>query len=211
MSTRLVRSAGIIVMLGAALSACGGRSTPKPPPPPPEEEIVHIGVRKPDKEPEPPPPPPPQEWYAHAELAPVKGAKLKRGVVKLSQTEGQGMSLTSAFDGLKPGHYHFVIHQGTECGKNAGKAGPALEAAAVALPVEIAKKPAGPIEMVDLALMLDGDSTIVGHALVLHADKKGKPHKAVGCGVIIADEPAAEEPDDESGGDDSDDDSGDEL
>jgi hypothetical protein len=190
----MIRAALVLVSF-VAVAGCGGSPAPKPPPPPPEEEIVHIPVAKHVKPPEPEPPPPPLEWYASVELAPVKGAKLKRGVVKLAQIEGQGMSLTGAFDGLKPGRYHFVVHEGTACGKNAKDAGPAWEAAAaVAMPVEVAKKATGPVEMADLALMLDGESTIVGRTLVLHRDKKGKPYKPVACGVITAEEPVAEEP-----------------
>jgi len=31
---------------------------------------------------------------------------------------------------------------------------------------------------------LDGDGTIIGHTLVLHDDKAGKPGKALACGAI---------------------------
>jgi len=34
------------------------------------------------------------------------------------------------------------------------------------------------------AIQLDGDTAIVGHTLVLHDDKKGKPGKALACGPI---------------------------
>jgi hypothetical protein len=34
------------------------------------------------------------------------------------------------------------------------------------------------------SLQLDGDGTIVGHTLVLHDDKKGKPGKVLACGPI---------------------------
>jgi hypothetical protein len=36
------------------------------------------------------------------------------------------------------------------------------------------------------ALPLDGDSSIIGKALVLHADRRGKLGKAVACGLIVA-------------------------
>jgi hypothetical protein len=38
------------------------------------------------------------------------------------------------------------------------------------------------------ALTLDGNTSIVGHTLVLTADKKGKPGKPLACGPIILDE-----------------------
>jgi hypothetical protein len=31
---------------------------------------------------------------------------------------------------------------------------------------------------------LQGDAVVVGHSLVLHADAKGKPGKALACGAI---------------------------
>jgi len=34
--------------------------------------------------------------------------------------------------------------------------------------------------------MLDGEHSVVGHTLVLHDDKKGKPGKAVACGAITS-------------------------
>jgi hypothetical protein len=186
-----------LVLAVLVAPACGGgQSGPKPPPPPPEEEIVSIPAAKPDREPDPEPAPveaAAREWHARAELAPVKRAKLKRGVVMMSQIEGEGMSLTIAFAGVKAGRYHFVVHEGSTCGKNATAAGRAWAAAAgVDLRVQVARKSKGPITKTDVALTLGGDDTIVGRTLVLHADKKGKPHKVLACGVIIADDVEAE-------------------
>ena len=115
---------------------------------------------------------------------------MKRTVVSFSQTEGELTSALSdtAFAGLKPGTYHLVIHESDECGKNATKAGAAWDVAAIPMDITVEKGAAGSLDLSGLDLMLDGESTIVGHALVLHGDKKGKPAKAVACGVIVAQE-----------------------
>ena len=189
------------------VAACGGGKKPTRPYAPPESpddgEIVEPRDDEEEEEEPEPPPPPPQQWYAKAQLAPVKGSKMKATVVSFSQTEGAFASVLSdtAFEGLKPGTYHLVIHESGECGKNATKAGAAWEAAAIPLDITVAKGTPGSIDQSGLDLMLAGESTIVGHALVLHADKKGKAAKAVACGVIVAqeseDEPAEEGSEDE--------------
>lgn len=197
-------SALIVTCLFAA--ACGGGKKPTRPYAPPESpddgEIVEPREDDEEEEPE-PPPPPPQQWFAKAQLAPVKGSNMKPTVVSFSQTEGEAASVMSdtSFDGLKPGTYHLVIHESGECGKNATKAGAAWDVAPTALDITVAKGTPGSIDESGLDLMLEGESTIVGHALVLHADKKGKAAKAVACGVIVAqeseDQPAEEDVEDE--------------
>jgi Cu/Zn superoxide dismutase len=187
---------GALVAGVAAAPACGGRAGPPAPPAPPEEEIVRIPSIQKEPEPE-PPPPPPEQWAARVELTPVKRAKMKKGAVKLWQTEGAPLSLMAAFDGLKPGRYHFVIHEGTECGKDARQVGaPWGPAAAVGLPIEVQRKGRDAIEMSGVALTLGGEEAIVGRTLVLHDDKRGTPHKAIACGVIAAEEPVEAEGDD---------------
>jgi Cu/Zn superoxide dismutase len=89
--------------------------------------------------------------------------------------------------GLKPGMYHLVVHESGDCGKNATRAGAVFAAASdVALKLDVAKGAPASLEELDVALMLDGDDSIVGHTLVLHEDKKGKPGKAIACGTIVA-------------------------
>jgi hypothetical protein len=181
---------------------CGGGAKPKQTLP--DDPIDDGGGEEvePEEEelpPEPPPPPPPQVWAAHVDLAPVKGSKLKAAVVSFSQTEGEtAQIMTEGFPGLKAGKYHLVIHESGECGKNAAKAGAAWDVAAgVALDVTVAKGEPGAFDQ-PLELMLDGDDSIIGHTLVMHADKKGKADKAIGCGVIVADEVADEATDEGS-------------
>ena len=172
--------------------ACGGGS--KHPGPvivdePDDNRVEPIEDEEPVEEPE-PPPPPPQVWHATAQLAPVKGSKMKPAVLHFSQTEGEAATMASdaALTGLKPGRYHVVFHEGGDCGKNAAKAGAAWSELAEAVPpIVIAKGANEAVSASDLALVLDGDQTIVGHAIVIHEDKKGKPGKAMACGVVLLD------------------------
>ncbi|MCB9564265.1 MAG: superoxide dismutase family protein [Kofleriaceae bacterium] len=188
------------------VAGCGGASHKKtssePAPPPVAEEPEEEEEAEP---PPPPPPPPPQQWHARAALTPVKGSKMKAAVVRFDQTEGEGVQIASEgpLAGLKAGTYHVVIHEGAECGKNAAKVGPAwAEAAAAVLTVTATKAEPGALEAGDVELMLDGETSIIGHTLVVHADKKGKVGAAEACGVI---EPIADDDGDaDAGGDDDD-------
>jgi hypothetical protein len=170
-----------------ALAACGGKKAepaqPKEPPPPPEP--APVAETKPEPAPEPPPPPPPpppKSWHAQADLTPVRGTKIKGATITFTQEEGKPVTIGSKgwFDGIKSGKYHLVVHEAAACGPNAtkaGKSGTDLEFVA-----------AKGMDAVDVgessAVTLDGDSAIVGHTLVLHDDKKGKPGKALACGPI---------------------------
>lgn len=141
-----------------------------------EERIPEVEVR-----------PPPRRWQAEATLAPVKGIKLVPAVVTITQTEGDGARLVVELTGLKAGRYHLAVHEMTSCGKNASKAGAIWnEAAEATLAVDVDKGAPASLDTIDVPLMLDGESSVVGRALVLHADKKGKPGKAVACGEIAA-------------------------
>lgn len=171
-----------------AIAACGGKKSEpaEPQEPPPEQAAEPVAPPAPPPEPE---PPPPRSWNAQAEMAPVKGAKIKGATVTFAQTEGKPVTVTSTgwFEGIKSGKYHLVVHEAAECGPNAtkvGKAGGAdIEFVATkgmdAIDVE-------PVE----TIQLDGDGTIVGRTLVLYDDKKGKPGKALACGSISAAEGA---------------------
>ncbi|HEU0034775.1 MAG TPA: superoxide dismutase family protein [Kofleriaceae bacterium] len=145
-------------------------------------------------EPAPPPPPPPKMWHAKAELAPVKGAKLKSKVaVMLHQEEGKGTAVQAdtALEGLKPGKYVLVVHEAADCGPNATKAGKVwADTAANAITIEVTKDAPGKVDSSDVAINLDGDKAVVGKTLVLHEDNKGKPGKAVACGSIAKAEDA---------------------
>ena len=173
-----------------ALAACGGKKPapepPKQPEPAPEPAPAPETKPEPAPEPAPPPPPPPKSWQAQAELSPVKGAKIKAATVTFMQTEGKPVTIASVgwFDGIKSGKYHLVVHEAAACGPNATKAGkPGADIEFVA---------AKGMDALDIgpssAVQLDGDTTIVGHTLVLHDDKKGKPGKPLACGPIAGGE-----------------------
>jgi Cu/Zn superoxide dismutase len=177
----------LIVVASLAASGCGHKASPPPvAPAPPAEEAAP----EPPPAPAPPPPPPPKAWHAHAALTPVKGAKLKAATVSFAQTEGETLhvAMDAAFEGLKPGTYHLVIHEAAACGPNATKAGKAWP---TVVDVVVAKGANEPLSQDVADLALDGDAAIAGHTLAIHDDKKGKPGKALACGPITADEPDA--------------------
>ena len=167
-------------------------------PPPPTEQTPA----------EPEPPPPPKKWWAAADLAPTKGSKLKATKVYFMQEEGQtGVAVSgAALEGLKPGKYLWVIHEKGDCAKNGAAAGPAWAGAPdLTISLEVAKGTPAAVDQSGLAVAVDGEQTIVGHALVLHQDKKGKAGKIVACGVIAESTepeaaPAAEPAEGEGGG-----------
>jgi hypothetical protein len=177
-----------------AIAACGGKKQPTPEEPKePEPESPPVAeTKKAPPEPEepapPPPPPPPQvkTLRAQAELTPVKGANIKGATVTFAQEEGQQTMVGSNgwFEGIKSGKYHLVVHDGTSCGPNATKAGKPM--AKGDIPLVAAKG----MDSVDIGkvdnLQLSGDTAIIGHTLVLHDDKKGKPGKALACGTIAS-------------------------
>jgi Cu/Zn superoxide dismutase len=173
-----------------AIAACGGSKPPPAEPKEPEPEPAPAPEAKPAPEPEPapapepPPPPPPKTWKAQAQLAPVKGVKIKGVTVTFSQQEGEAVSIASAgwFDGIKPGKYHLIVHEGADCGANAAKAGKPMFGADVPF---MAAKGSEALEVGQIAsIQLQGDGAIVGHTLVLHDDKKGRAGKALACGPI---------------------------
>jgi hypothetical protein len=132
---------------------------------------------------------PPEEWRATVTLEPVHRATLRPLVLTMTQVEGEGVRIVSQtpIEGLGRGVYHLVVHEGRACGRNATKVGAPFEAAAVDMPVVVMK---GETPTIDdyYDLMLDGRWSIVGRTLVLHADRKGQPGKALGCGTIAFDD-----------------------
>ncbi len=177
-----------------AIAACGGKSPPpdEPKEPEPAPEPAPAPEAQPDPEPapapEPPPPAPPavKTLSAQAALAPVKGAKIKGATVTFTQEGDQPVAVASNgwFDGLKPGKYHLVVHESTDCGPNATKAGKPMASDDVPF---AAAKGMDALSLSQVAqIQLQGDGAIVGHTLVLHADAKGKPGKALACGAITA-------------------------
>lgn len=179
-----------------AIAACGGKKPPPPaepkepePAPAPAPEAKPAPEPEPAPAPEPPPPPPaPKTAHAQAQLSPVKGAKIKGATVTFSQQEGQAVSVGSTgwFEGIKAGKYHLVVHEGADCGPNATKVGKPMGGDDIAF---TAAKGMDALDVGQVAsLQLQGDGAIVGHTLVLHDDKKGKPGKALACGSIAAGE-----------------------
>jgi len=188
------RTAMSISML--VVVACGGKKPAPEPPKEPEPAAAPVAEEPPaaapapaapQPAPEPPAPPAPKTWHAHAQLNPVKGAKIKGALVTFAQQEGQPVAVGSTgwFDGIKPGKYHLVVHESADCGPNATKAGKAgadipFVATAGMDSLDVGEVP---------PIAIDGDGSIVGHTLVLHDDKKGKPGKALACGTIAASSP----------------------
>jgi Cu/Zn superoxide dismutase len=173
-----------IILFIACASACGGGGGKKQveEAPPPVVEKKEEPPPAPEPEPE-----PPKTLSAKAALTPVKGAKMAPGTVTFTQTEGQDATVTSEFSGLKKGTYHLVIHEGTECGPNATKAGPAWKGGeSVKLSFQVGGDAPGNLDESGVKLMLGGAAPIVGQTLVLHDDKKGAPGKAMACGTIDA-------------------------
>lgn len=175
-----------------AIAACGGKSPPPDEPkepapaPAPEPQAKPEPEPEPAPEPAPPPAPPPKTLYAQAALVPVKGAKIKGATVTFTQEGDQPVAVGSNgwFDGLKPGKYHLVVHESTDCGPNATKAGKPMAAADVLF---TAAKGMDALSLPQVAqIQLQGDGAAVGHTLVLHADAKGKLGKALACGAIAA-------------------------
>jgi hypothetical protein len=179
-------------LLAASLVAasCGGggsRGTKEPEPPSDPDSIGdYVEPIEDEEDEEPPPPPPPMQWYAKVTLAAVKGSTMKPTVLRFEQTDGEGVRATSdePLQGLKAGTYHLVFHEGDVCGKNAKSAGAAWAEAGAAITFEVVKGEPAVVDQADLELMLDGELSIVGHALVVHADKKGKADKPLACGVV---------------------------
>jgi len=177
-----------------AIAACGGKKPAPEAPKTPDETGDSAGpppgptrkAAEPTPEPVAPPPPPPKSWRAQAELKPVKGAKLKGATVTFAQEEGDATKVGSIgwFDGIKPGKYHLVVHEAADCGPNGSKAGKPMAGGDVAF---AAVKGESSLDVVpSSALPLDGSGAIVGHALVLHDDRRGKAGKALACGAIAS-------------------------
>lgn len=139
---------------------------------------------------QPPPPPPPKTFSASVAVAPSKGSKAKATTVTLSQEEGKPASVSGSVEGLKPGKYVWMVHEG-DC-KKPGKPFAATESATIAM--EITKEaPTGQVSG-EQAWSLDGEQSVVGKILVLHEMKKDKPGKALACGPIASGEAAPAAP-----------------
>jgi hypothetical protein len=185
----------LVIVCSSLVMACGGSknkyTTPPPDPDLPEEAVADLPAPPPEEKPE---PPPPLEWSAQAELAPVKGVKMKPVTLSFHQIEGKGVHITSSdlIAGLAPGVYHVAVHESADCGKNASKVGALWDpSAGIALQITVDKK--APTELdTEVGYTLDGAESIVGHTIALHADKKGKLGKVAACGAIAATDDNAE-------------------
>jgi Cu/Zn superoxide dismutase len=170
------------------LAACGGSKKPAPAPAPePEPTPAPVAAAPepaPAPAPAPPPAPEPKVTKAKADLTPSKSSKFKAATITFAQPEGGSVTVASTgwFDGLKPGTYHLVVHDGADC----KKPGAAFKAAATADMTFKADKDSSNVDVGGVAISLLGDTGVTGHVLVLTADKKGKPGATLACGVIAA-------------------------
>jgi hypothetical protein len=170
----------LCVVLG--LVACGGSAPKKAP-------VKSGPVAKETPNPQPPAPPAEKQpviHHAKASMAPTAGSKLEPFVVGFMQHEGDNALVMADLPvGVKPGTYHYVIHDGVDC----AKPGPAWRVTKdVDLKLVVLKDLTGALDNTELAAHLDGEQTIMQHTLVLHDDRKGKPGKALACGTIEASE-----------------------
>lgn len=172
----------------AVLVGCGSSPPPKPPPPLPAKPVQT------EKAPPPAPPPPAEKepviYHAKAQMTPTKASKLEPFTIGFMQHEGDNaLVLADLPVGVKPGTYHYLIHEGAECGPNATKVGPLWhETKDIDLKLVVLKDLTGALDNSELAAHLEGEQTLVKHTLVLHEDKKGKPGKPLACGTIEASE-----------------------
>ena len=113
-------------------------------------------------------------------------ARITTATVTFTQEEGQATSIGSTgwFDGIKAGKYHLVVHEGADCGVNATKAGKPMTGGEI--PFAAVKGESSLTVGPAAGIQLGGDTAVVGHALVLHDDKKGKAGKALACGPIAS-------------------------
>ena len=168
------------------LVACGGGGAKKVEEPPPVVETKPKSDEPPPEPEQPAEPAVPKSYSAKAAMEPVKGAKQPAATVSFTQDEGQDAKVSTDFTGLKNGTYHLVIHDGSECGPNATKAGPPWKGGeAVKMMFKVGGDNPGNLDD-SVKLMLNGVAPIVGQTLVLHDDKKGAPGKALACGTIDA-------------------------
>lgn len=175
---------GLLSRVPLVVAACGGNkpAAPKAPPVDTPTPVEHAEA--------PPPPPaekPPVIHHAKAEMTPTKGSKLEPFVVGFMQREGDNALVSADLPvGVKPGTYHYVIHDGAECAKPGA---PWAETKDAELRLVVLEDLTGALDNIELAAHLDGEQAITMHTLVLHDDKKGKPGKPLACGAI---QPSAE-------------------
>lgn len=177
-----------MIALLTILIACGGSKKPV------AEETPPVAETKPVEKQEAEAPPPaaepavPKTKGAKAALTPLKGAKQPPGTVTFAQGDAEETTnITSDFEGLRPGTYHLVIHDGSECGDNGDKAGgPWKGAESISLAFKVGRGQPGNLDESGVKLMLSGVAPIVGQTIMLHEDKKGQPGKAIACGTIDA-------------------------
>ncbi|HSD88554.1 MAG TPA: hypothetical protein VLB44_13595 [Kofleriaceae bacterium] len=164
------------------LVGCGSSPPPKPPPPRPKSVET-------EKAPAPAPPPAEKEpviYHAKAAMTPTKASRLEPFTIGFMQHEGDNaLVLADLPVGVKAGTYHYLIHEGAECGPDGTKVGPVWrETKDVDLKLVVLKDLTGALDNSELAAHLEGEQAIVKHTLVLHDDKKGKPGKPLACGTI---------------------------
>ena len=181
-----------ILFVSIVATACGGKQpasvAPAPEPAPVaavEPAPAPATAPEPTPAPVPQPAPAPKVTKAKAELTPSKGQKFKVATVTFAQPDGGTVAVQSAgFEGLKPGSYHLVVHEGASC----SKPGVAVKTPGASDLSFAATADSSTIDLSGVAINVGGDGAVVGHALVLTDDKKGKPGKMLACGSIALDQ-----------------------
>jgi Cu-Zn family superoxide dismutase len=145
---------------------------------------------------------------AVADLKPTQGNKVKGTVTFTRQPDGNGVRIAADISGLTPGKHGFHLHEKGDCSAPDAKSAGGhfnpthmAHGAPTAMPHHdgdfgniIADKTGhAKFEMVDHDLSFEGDNSVIGHAVIVHAkadDLKSQPSGAAGdrvsCGVVNA-------------------------
>lgn len=145
---------------------------------------------------------------AVAEMKPTKGNKTSGTVTFTRQPDGNGVKITAAISGLTPGKHGFHLHEKGDCSApDASSAGGHFNPSNVqhgapdATPhhagdfgnITADKDGNAKLEVVDPDLSFEGDNSVIGHAVIVHAkadDLKSQPSGDAGgrlsCGVVEA-------------------------
>lgn len=154
---------------------------------------------------------------AHAVFDGLDGSGVT-GSASFQETDG-ALSIRVALAGLAPGEHGFHVHEGSSCGPDStgtpgGAAGDHFNplasehGAPTALPADRHAGDLGNViasaegavasTVVDSVLTLDGPTSVIGHAVVVHAgaddlasQPSGDAGERVACGVVVAGDPEA--------------------
>jgi Cu-Zn family superoxide dismutase len=145
---------------------------------------------------------------AVAELKPTKGNKVSGTVTFIREADGNGVRIKADINGLTPGKHGFHLHEKGDCSApDASSAGGHFNpthmnhGAPTATPrhagdfgnITADKNGNAKLDMVSHDLSFEGDNSVIGHAVIVHAkpdDLKTQPTGDAGgrvsCGVVNA-------------------------